>query len=96
MSQANIQYFIWRSFGDGWQVGTAPNITYNRKASGPDAWQVPIGLGLQKVYRFGKMPVRFTVEVQYFVKHTESFGSRWNFRFAITPVIPALITRNLF
>ena len=96
VSQANIQYFLWRSLGDGWQVGTAPNITYNSKASGKDAWQVPIGIGFQKVTHFGKMPVRFTLETQYYVKHTDSFGPRWNIRFAITPVIPALFKDNLF
>jgi hypothetical protein len=96
VSQANIQYFLWRSLGNGWQVGTAPNITYNRKNSGADAWQVPIGLGVQKVHKFGKMPVRFTLETQYFVKHTDGFGPRWNLRFAITPVIPALLKKNIF
>jgi hypothetical protein len=96
VSQANIQYFVWRAFGDGWQVGMAPNITYNRKASGGDAWQVPIGIGIQKVVRLGKAPVRLTGEVHYYVKHSDGFGPRWNFRFAVTPVIPALIQRDLF
>jgi hypothetical protein len=96
VSQANIQYFVWRSLGDGWQLGMSPNISYNRKASGPNAWQVPIGLGVQKTTRFGKMPVKFSLESQYYVVHTDDFGPRWNIRFAITPVIPALIKRNLF
>lgn len=95
VSQANIQYFLWRSLGDGWQIGTAPNITYNRKASGPNAWQVPIGLGVQKLVRFGELPFRFTFEVQHFVVHTDDFGPRWQIRFAITPVIPTLVRRNL-
>lgn len=96
VSQANIQYFVWRSLGDGWQVGTSPNITYDRKAAGADAWQVPVGAGVQKVVHIGKRPVRFTFETHYYVKHTDDFGPRWNFRFAITPVIPALIKRNIF
>jgi len=96
VSQANIQYFAWRSFGDGWQVGAAPNITYNRKASGPNAWEVPIGIGVQKTEKFGKLPIRFTFETHYYAIHTDDFGARWNFRFAITPVIPALIKNPLF
>ena len=96
VSQANIQYFLWRSLGDGWQLGTAPNIVYNRKASGSNAWQVPVGIGVQKVVKFGKLPVRFTFETQYYVVHTDDFGPRWNLRFAITPVLPALIKQNLF
>lgn len=96
VSQANIQYFVWRSLGNGWQVGTSPNITYDQKAPGADAWQVPVGLGIQKVTHFGKMPVKFGLETQYYVKHTDDFGPRWNIRFSITPVIPALIKENLF
>jgi hypothetical protein len=96
VSQANIQYFLWRSLGQGWQVGMSPNISYNSKASGPNAWEVPVGLGVQRTMKFGKLPVKFQLESQYYVVHTEDFGQRWNFRFAITPVIPALIKRNLF
>ncbi len=96
VSQANIQYFLWRSLGNGWQLGMSPNITYNRKASGPNAWTVPIGLGVQKTTKFGKLPVRFTLELQAMVIHPDDFGQRWNIRFAITPVIPSLIKRNLF
>jgi hypothetical protein len=96
MSQANIQYFLWRSLGDGWQVGASPNITYNRKSSGADAWQVPLGLGVQKVVLLGKLPVRFGFETQYYVKHSDSFGPRWNLRFSVTPVLPALVKEKLF
>jgi hypothetical protein len=96
VSQANIQYFLWRSLGDGWQIGMSPNISYNRKASGPNAWTVPIGLGVQKVEKFGKLPVKFSLELQAMVIHPDDFGQRWNIRFAITPVIPALIKRDLF
>jgi hypothetical protein len=96
ISQANIQYFVWRSLGKGWQVGTAPNISYNRKAKGSNAWTVPVGLGVQKTMKFGELPIRFTLEAQAMVIHPDDFGPRWNLRFAITPVIPGLIKGNLF
>ena len=71
MSQANIQYFIWRSLGGGWQLGMSPNITYDRKADGPNAWTVPIGLGVTKVVKFGKLPVKFQIEAQAMVIHPD-------------------------
>jgi hypothetical protein len=96
VSQANIQYFLWRSLGNGWQIGMSPNITYDRKADGGDAWTVPIGLGVSKVTHFGKLPVKFQLEAQAMVIHPDDFGPRWNIRFAIIPVLPALIKGNLF
>ena len=96
VSQANIQYFVWRSLGNGWQLGMSPNITYDRKAKGSNAWTVPIGLGVGKTMRVGKLPVKFQLETQYMVVHPDDFGPRWNIRFSITPVLPALIKRKLF
>jgi hypothetical protein len=96
LSQGNLQYFLWRSMGNGWQVGMAPNITYDRKAKGSNAWTVPVGLGVQKVVKLGELPIKFTLEAQAMVIHPDDFGPRWNLRFAITPVIPALIKGNLF
>ena len=74
----------------------SPNITYNRKAQGANAWTVPIGLGVSRTVRFGKLPVKFQLEGQAMVIHPEDIGARWNIRFAITPVIPALIKGDLF
>ena len=40
--------------------------------------------------------VRSLLEAQAMVIHPDDFGQRWNIRFTITPVIPALIKGNLF
>jgi len=96
VSQADIQYFLWRSLGNGWQIGFSPDITYDRKASGSNAWTVPVGLGISKLVHFGKLPIRLKLEGQAAVIHPDDFGQRWNIKFAITPVIPALVKNNLF
>lgn len=95
VSQANIQYFLWRKLPGGWQVGTSSNIVYDRKASGPNAWTVPIGLGFTKTANVGGLPIKFELQGQAMVVHPDDFGQRWNIRFAITPVIPPLIKRTL-
>ena len=96
VSEANIQYFMWRSLGGGWQIGMSPNITYDRKADGPNAWTVPIGLGVSRVLHFGSMPVKIALEGQAMVVHPDDLGSRWNIRFTITPVLPAMVKKALF
>lgn len=74
----------------------SPNITYNRKADGGDAWTVPVGLGVSRTVHMGNMPVKLALEGQSMVIHPNDYGPRWNIRFTITPVIPALVKKPLF
>ena len=74
----------------------SPNILYDRKADGGDAWTVPIGLAVGKTTKVGRLPMKFQLEFQAMVIHPDDFGERWKIRFSMTPVIPALIKRTLF
>jgi hypothetical protein len=96
VSQGNLQYFLWRSVGRGYQIGMSPNITYNHEATSGDKWLVPVGLGATKTRRFGKVPWKFQLEFQVYLIRPDHFASRYNVRVAITPVVPALIKRTLF
>lgn len=95
-SQSNIQYFVQRLLPGQWQVGMSPNITIDWKADSGNELTVPIGLGVGKLVRFGKLPVKFILEGQYAVVHPDDVGQRWNVRFQITPVIPPLLKGPLF
>jgi hypothetical protein len=75
----------------GWQVGGKPVITADWDASSDDRWNVPIGLGVWKALRLGKMPLKIGAEVQYSVVHQDTLGQRWNFAITIDPVIPPLV-----
>jgi hypothetical protein len=94
-SQSNIQYFIQRLLPNQWQVGMAPNITIDWKADHDNAVTFPIGLGVAKLVKFGKLPVKFQAEVQYAVVHPDDIGQRWNLRFVMTPVLPALVKKPI-
>ncbi len=98
VSKASIQYFVtWMSLPDHWQLNMSPTITYNRKASGPDAWAVPVGIGVGKMVKFGKLPVKLQLEFQAYPIHPDdSFGPRYAIQFKITPVILALIKDPIF
>ncbi len=57
---------------------------------------MPIGLGVQKTQiMFGKMPVKFGVEAQYYVVDRDTFGNEWRIQFTVAPIIPNFIG-NLF
>jgi len=86
-NQTEIAYSIHYHLPDGWSTGMAPTITIDWKAKSGDRLTFPIGMGLGKVFRVGDMPVKVRFEVHYSVIHPESFGSEWNFRLQIVPVI---------
>ena len=95
-SQANFQYFLQYLLPDHWQVGLSPNVTVNWKADGSNQLNFPIGLGVGKLVKFGKLPVKFTLELDYSVVKPDDFSQRWLVRLQVIPVLPALIKDPLF
>ena len=96
VSQMNIQYFLTYLPGDGWGLGTSPNILvdwYAKKSSNEITF--PIGPQVSKVVKIGQLPVKFAVQFQYMPVHPDAFGQKWNLQFAVIPVIPKLIGGNL-
>ena len=97
LSQMNIQYFFVYLPGNGWGIGTSPNMLVNWYANkSANMVTFPIGLNISKVIKIGPLPVKLSVQGQYMPVHPNAFGQKWNLQFAITPVIPKLIKGNLF
>jgi hypothetical protein len=95
-SLTNIQYFIWRMLPGEWQVGMSPNITMNWEADQDNRFTVPVGLGVGKLVKLGRLPVKIQLQGQYSVIHPDDYGQHWNFQLQVTPVIPNLIPAVLF
>jgi hypothetical protein len=97
VSVTSFQYFATRILPNQWQVGLgSPTITANWEADSDDRWTLPIGLGVGKTIRIGKMPFQMSFETSYAVVHPDTFGERWNFRLILKPVLPALIREPIF
>jgi hypothetical protein len=96
VSQANIQYAIFRFFHGGWQVGMSPNILIDWKVEDKNKVTFPVGLGVGKTVKFGRLPVNFQIQGQWMPWHPDDFGQRWNIQLTIKPVIPSLIPGTLF
>ncbi len=94
-SQSNVQYFLFRLLPNQWQIGMAPSITVDWKADEGNEVTFPIGLGVGKLVKLGKLPVKLTFEVDYAVVHPDDIGQRWNLRIQVIPVLPALVKRQL-
>jgi hypothetical protein len=95
-NQMNLQPIANYFFPDGWSIGYSGNILANWKASGEDFGTVPIGLGIAKVFKFGKLLVRIALAGQYMPIHPDVGGQKWNIQLLVAPVIPKLIKGNLF
>ena len=95
-NQMNLQPIATLFFPDGWSLGYSGNILANWNAPSEDVWTVPIGLGLAKVVKFGRLTVKIQLAVQYMPVHPRIDGQEWNVQVSITPVIPKLIKGVLF
>jgi hypothetical protein len=95
-NQMNLQPIATLFFGEGWSVGYSGNILADWTAPSEDVWTVPVGLGLGKVVKFGRLPVKIQLAVQYMPVHPRISGQEWNVQVSITPVIPKLIKGVLF
>jgi hypothetical protein len=71
-----------------------PTISVDWEADSGDKLTLPIGLGITKTVRIGKMPMKLRFEPQYSIVHPDDFGPVWNFRVQITPVIPNPFRRS--
>jgi hypothetical protein len=88
----NFQYFVYYSLSDTASIGAAPNIIANWDLDSENAWTVPIGIGFNKTFQFGKVPVRFGAEVHYSViQPDDTPGAEWDFRFYIIPAVPSAL-----
>ena len=52
-----IQPFLNYNFSHGWYLTSSPIITANWLAASDDRWTVPIGGGIGKLFKLGKLPV---------------------------------------
>ena len=56
---------------------------------------MPVGVGVGKVVKLGRLPVKFTLSLQYMPVHPQD-GQEWNVQVQIVPVLPKLIKGTLF
>jgi hypothetical protein len=95
-NQMNLQPIASLFFGEGWSIGYSGNILADWNAPSEDVWTVPIGLALSKVVKFGRLPVKLQLAVQYMPVHPRISGQEWNVQVSVTPVLPKLIKGTLF
>ena len=82
-----FQYFINYNLDDGYYLSSTPVITANWEASSGDKWTVPLGGGVGRLIKFGKLPVDLKLAAYWNVKKP-TFGSDWNLQFTVKFLFP--------
>ncbi|MDH3970470.1 MAG: hypothetical protein OEU56_26015 [Rhodospirillales bacterium] len=90
VSFLDMQYFVWRLFPGGWQVGFTQDLTVDWKARSGDEVTFPIGIGVGRTFKIGGHAFKIDGQVSYAVVHPDLGGQRWGFRVRFTPIIKAL------
>ncbi len=87
VSVTSLQYFLFASLSDGWQVGMGPTISYDWNAVSGQEWTVPIGLTVAKTTAIGRQLVKLNAGFEYNVVRPDAFASDWKFTFTFSPVV---------
>jgi hypothetical protein len=92
VNMTNLQVFYYYSLNATTSIGAAPNIIANWEQDSDNTFTVPIGLGINKTFQFGKVPVRIGAECHYSVITPDDVvGSDWDLRFYIIPAAPSAL-----
>jgi len=81
------QPFLNYNLPHGWYLTSSPIITANWAADSNDQWTVPVGGGLGKIQRFGKLPINFQVQAFYNAVNP-TFAPDWQLRFQVQFLFP--------
>jgi hypothetical protein len=87
----NLQYFVYYSITDTMSIGAGPNIIANFEADIDDRWTVPVGIGINRTFQVGKVPVRIGLEYHCSVVRPDTVGAQHDIRFMVIPAVPSAL-----
>lgn len=83
------QFFINYNLPGGWYLTSSPTITANWEAPSGQQWTVPLGGGVGKLLRVGRLPLNVQVQAFGNVVAPED-APDWNLRFQVQMLFPKL------
>jgi hypothetical protein len=86
-NMTSVDVFFAYGLGNGWQLISNPKIEYDWEAASDNKLFLPIGGGIAKTTRWGRMPLKMELEIFNYIVSPDAFGPNWLLTFSITPVI---------
>lgn len=78
-----LKLFFAYEMGNGWQILSNSNITYDWEGDKDNRLMLPLGGGIAKTTRIGSLPVRFVIEAQKYLETPNAFGPDWGVKFSM-------------
>ncbi|MFW2440286.1 MAG: transporter [Arenicellales bacterium] len=82
-----FQYFLNYNLDNGWYLSSTPVITANWESESDDRWTVPLGGGVGRLVKHGKLPVDYKLTAYNNVEKPE-FAPDWNVQFTVKFLFP--------
>ncbi len=83
-----LQPFVNYNMDDGWFIASVPIITANWEADSDHTWTVPMGLGVGKAMKLGKIPMTAQLHGYYNVVTPDDYGEQWQMRIQVQLLFP--------
>jgi hypothetical protein len=80
-----LDVFFAYPLGNGWQIVSNPSVLYDWEGDSGNHLLLPLGGGISKTTRIGRVPIKLDAELYYYVESAERMGTDWMFRLNITP-----------
>ena len=87
-NMTSLKVFFAYGLGNGWQIISNPVIAYDWEGDTDNKLFFPIGGGVAKTMKWGRMPLKMAFEIHKYIASPDSIGPDWLFKLSITPVIP--------
>ena len=84
ISITTINAFATLLPGGGWNIGSAPIMSYDHENS---QWTLPLNLAFGKTVVWNGRPWKLGMEINYYVDQADSFGPEWMIGLNISPVM---------
>jgi hypothetical protein len=92
VNMTNIQYLYYWSLDEVTSIGAGPNFIINWEQDKDNRYTLPVGIGINRTFQFGKVPVRMGLEYFHTVVEPDDIvASDWSVRFYIIPAVPSAL-----
>ncbi|MBT8064062.1 MAG: hypothetical protein HKP03_10915 [Xanthomonadales bacterium] len=87
-SETSLRLFFAYGLGNGWQIISNPEIIYDWEGASDNKLLLPLGGGISKTVRMGRLPMKMDLEIYGYLESPEAFGTDWMMTFRFTPLLP--------
>jgi hypothetical protein len=87
INQMTLQPFLNYNFPSGLYLTSSPLITSNWEAASGQEWTVPMGGGVGKIVRLGKLPLNLQASAYYNIERPD-YAPRWTLRLQAQLMFP--------